>query len=165
MKKVLLTTIAFALLMLSFSSCGDDDDPTKPVIENLIPTEGQSLQIGKTIHFEVDLSDEVGLRKYLINIHNNFDGHGNHKSAGSEIPEGTQPFEFNGSWMTDDTGESLEGQKKVHIKHFEITIPETVKGEPTSPGKYHFLLQVINKDGRQTVASRNIELTNEEIGE
>ena len=31
---------------------------------------------GKGVHFEMNLSDDVMLRSYKINIHNNFDHHG-----------------------------------------------------------------------------------------
>ena len=40
--------------------------------------EGAVLKIGneKGVHFEMNLSDDVMLKSYKINIHNNFDHHG-----------------------------------------------------------------------------------------
>lgn len=162
MKKLLLATLSITLFAVSFSSCGDDDDPTRPVISNLEPAEGQLLQIGKVIHFEVNLSDEIGLKGYSIDIHNNFNGHG-HKSTGSQVPEGTEPFTYTKSWTTDHTGESLDGRKEAYIHHHDIMIPLETGGKPTSPGNYHFSLYVTNRDGRQTLMFRNVVLTNDEV--
>ena len=68
----LLATVTFM-----FSSCDNDDssDTTKPLIELHEPEEGQALEIGNEhrVHFEMDLSDDVMLKSYKIEIHSNFD--------------------------------------------------------------------------------------------
>lgn len=70
----LLATVTFM-----FSSCDNDDssDTTKPLIELHEPEEGQALEIGNEhgVHFEMDLSDDVMLKSYKIEIHSNFDHH------------------------------------------------------------------------------------------
>lgn len=79
----LLATVTFM-----FSSCDNDDssDTTKPLIELHEPEEGQALEIGNEhgVHFEMDLSDDVMLKSYKIEIHSNFDHHshgGNSRAA------------------------------------------------------------------------------------
>ena len=73
-----------SLLVISVSlltACGDSDNPlsdtTKPVIDLKSPAEGGVLAIGSEhgVHFEMDLSDDVMLKSYKIEIHNNFDHH------------------------------------------------------------------------------------------
>lgn len=76
-----------AMSVFVFISCDDSDsDTTKPVIELHEPEEGQALKIGSEygVHFEMDLSDDVMLKSYMIEIHSNFDHH-SHGKAG--LPE------------------------------------------------------------------------------
>ena len=58
-----------AMSVFVFISCDDSDsDTTKPVIELHEPEEGQALKIGSEygVHFEMDLSDDVMLKSYMI---------------------------------------------------------------------------------------------------
>lgn len=74
-----------AMSVFVFISCDDSDsDTTKPVIELHEPEEGQALKIGSEygVHFEMDLSDDVMLKSYMIEIHSNFDHHSHGKSRG-----------------------------------------------------------------------------------
>ena len=60
-----------AMSVFAFISCDDSDsDTTKPVIELSEPEEGQELKIGDEhgVHFEMDLSDDVMLKSYMIEI-------------------------------------------------------------------------------------------------
>lgn len=75
-----------AICSVCLPACDNDEkgDVTKPVIDLIEPEEGAVLKIGngKGVHFEMNLSDDVMLRSYKINIHNNFDHHG-HEFPGS----------------------------------------------------------------------------------
>ena len=78
-----------AMSVFVFISCDDSDsDTTKPVIELHEPEEGQALKIGSEygVHFEMDLSDDVMLKSYMIEIHSNFDHHSHEKAGGPEKP-------------------------------------------------------------------------------
>lgn len=92
-----------SLLVISVSlltACGDSDNPlsdtTKPVIDLKSPAEGGVLAIGSEhgVHFEMDLSDDVMLKSYKIEIHNNFD----HHSHDTRTAETTVDFTFNKSY-------------------------------------------------------------------
>jgi hypothetical protein len=65
-----------AICSVCLPACDNDEkgDVTKPVIDLIEPEEGAVLKIGngKGVHFEMNLSDDVMLRSYKINIHNNF---------------------------------------------------------------------------------------------
>ena len=58
-------------------SCDKDEkaDVTKPEIKLNAPKEGAVLKIGDKhgVHFDMDLSDDVMLKSYLIEIHSNFE--------------------------------------------------------------------------------------------
>ena len=65
-----------AMSVFAFISCDDSDsDTTKPVIELHEPEEGQELKIGgeNGVHFEMELSDEVMLKSYMIEINRSYD--------------------------------------------------------------------------------------------
>ena len=104
-----------SLLVISVSlltACGDSDNPlsdtTKPVIDLKSPAEGGVLAIGSEhgVHFEMDLSDDVMLKSYKIEIHNNFD----HHSHDTRTAETTVDFTFNKSY-------DVSEQRTAHIHH------------------------------------------------
>ena len=110
----LLATVTFM-----FSSCDNDDssDTTKPLIELHEPEEGQALEIGNEhgVHFEMDLSDDVMLQSYKIEIHSNFDHHSHGKSRAAATGEATVDFSFNRSY-------DISGKKTAHIHHHDICL-------------------------------------------
>ena len=97
-----------AMSVFVFISCDDSDsDTTKPVIELHEPEEGQALKIGSEygVHFEMDLSDDVMLKSYMIEIHSNFDHHSHGKSRGAG-----QTTDFSSTKSYD-----ISGKKTAHI--------------------------------------------------
>ena len=113
-----------AMSVFAFISCDDSDsDTTKPVIELSEPEEGQELKIGDEhgVHFEMDLSDDVMLKSYMIEIHSNFDHHSHGKSRAAATGEATVDFSFNRSY-------DISGKKTAHIHHHDIIIPANACG-------------------------------------
>ena len=130
-----------AMSVFAFISCDDSDsDTTKPVIE-----EGQELKIGDEhgVHFEMDLSDDVMLKSYMIEIHSNFDHHSHGKSRAAATGEATVDFSFNRSY-------DISGKKTAHIHHHDIVIPANA-----TPGDYHLM----DAAGNETYIARNIVLS------
>ena len=140
--KTYLSIIALTILSVTtFSSCDNDEgDTTKPVISLEEPADGENLLIGDEVHFEMDLSDDVMLKSYKVDIHNNFDNHG-HKRAAA-----TTDFTFQKSW-------DISGQKNIHIHHHEIVIPEDA-----TPGNYHMVVYCTDEAGNEAHIARNIVL-------
>ena len=100
-----------AMSVFAFISCDDSDsDTTKPVIELSEPEEGQELKIGDEhgVHFEMDLSDDVMLKSYMIEIHSNFDHHSHGKSRAAATGEATVDFSFNRSYY--NSGQCYSGR-------------------------------------------------------
>jgi hypothetical protein len=143
---VCLTAISF----IAFSSCGKDDDAdtTKPVINLVEPEEGDVLKIGGDVHFDLELSDDVMLKSYKVDIHSNFDGHVHSATLRAESPE-TVDFTFNKSW-------DLSGQKNADIHHHEIEIPANA-----TPGDYHLMVYCTDAAGNEAHLARNIILSTE----
>lgn len=138
-----------AMSVFVFISCDDSDsDTTKPVIELHEPEEGQALKIGSEygVHFEMDLSDDVMLKSYMIEIHSNFDHHSHGKSRGAGE---TIDFSFNKSY-------DISGKKTAHIHHHDIMI-----SKDATPGDYHLMVYCTDAAGNETYVARNIELSND----
>lgn len=144
------------LLALStsvFISCDkdEDSDTTKPMILLHEPEEGQALQIGnvKGMHFDMDLSDDVMLKSYKIEIHNNFDNHPHSRGNAAANAEETVDFIFNRSY-------DVSGQKNAHIHHHDIKIPANA-----TPGAYHLMVYCTDAAGNESHIARNIVLSND----
>ncbi|MDR3252152.1 MAG: DUF4625 domain-containing protein [Tannerella sp.] len=147
-----LFTVSFAISALSLStSCDTESDTTPPVINLIEPENDELLHIGGEVHFEMELSDDEGLKSYKVEIHNNFNSHTHEltvRSAGED--ENTTPFAFNKSW-------DVSGKKNASIHHLEIVIPENA-----TPGHYHFMVYCTDEAGNESHAVREVELSHEE---
>lgn len=148
MKKNIFFYVLSVVLCFSFYACSEDDaDTTKPVIMLDEPEDGDSLRIGESVHFEADFSDDEALGSYLIEIHNNFDGH-NHKVSSSQTrSEETVPFSLKKSY-------DLSNLRNTHVHHHDIVIPEN-----TTPGAYHLVVYCTDAAGNQSMVARDIILS------
>ena len=149
MKTNIINLFSLFILASLFTACSDDDkaDTVKPVVRLIAPAEGDILQIGKDIHFEMEVSDDVMLGSYKVEIHNNFDHHGAHKS---KAEADSIPFAFNKSW-------DVSGKKNTHVHHDEITIPANAK-----TGDYHFMVYCTDAAGNEAnVIALNVVLSSE----
>ncbi|MCD7971938.1 MAG: DUF4625 domain-containing protein [Candidatus Azobacteroides sp.] len=144
----ILITVSLFLL-----SCDSDDmsdpinnDTTKPTISLISPEEGAYIPIGdeEGMHLEMELSDDVMLGSYKIDIHSNFDGH-THRS---ETITTTTDFSFQRVW-------ELSGQKNAHIHHHDIVTPADV-----TAGNYHMVIYCVDAAGNESHLARNIILYN-----
>ena len=155
--KNILLSVTIAIVSLSFASCEKEKgDTTPPVINLTSPVNGELLEIGKDIHFEVEFSDDNMLKSYKVEIHNNFDGHGHGNTYSNmafyldEIKEMT-PFAFQRSWDISD-------KKNTTIHHHEIVIPDNA-----TPGNYHFMVYCTDAAGNESHVVCNVILTTEEV--
>lgn len=137
-----------AICSVCLPACDNDEkgDVTKPVIDLIEPEEGAVLKIGngKGVHFEMNLSDDVMLRSYKINIHNNFDHHGHDSRAAGE----------KNTAFTFDKVYDVSGLKNTKVHHRDIVIPADA-----APGDYHLMVWCTDAAGNQTEVARNIVLS------
>lgn len=145
MKKLYILSILVLAFTFIITSCSkkEDTDTTLPTITLNEPEDGDSLRIGADVHFECDFQDDVMLGSYLIEIHNNFDGH-SHKSTRAE---GEVPFFFKKSY-------DLSGLRNSHEHHHDVVIPEN-----TQEGKYHLVVYCTDAAGNQSLVARDIVLS------
>jgi hypothetical protein len=132
-----------ALLMASFSitSCKEEvKDVIKPTINLHEPADNDTLYVGHEVHLDVELSDDVKLKSYKIDIHSNFDGH-THASVKSV--ESSKAWVFSKVW-------DLTGLRNTDIHHHEIIVPDSIDGSPIAKGKYHFSIQVLDEAGNES---------------
>ncbi|MBQ8020000.1 MAG: DUF4625 domain-containing protein [Paludibacteraceae bacterium] len=137
-------------MCVSFSACDEEDaDTTKPVITLDEPEDGDSLRIGESVHFECDFSDDEALGSYLIEIHNNFDGHGHKISSSQTRGEDTEAFYFKKSY-------DISNLRNTHVHHHDIVIPENA-----TPGAYHLIVYCTDAAGNQAMVARDIILSHD----
>ena len=137
-------------MCVSFSACDEDEaDTTKPVITLDEPEDGDSLRIGESVHFECDFSDDEALGSYLIEIHNNFDGHGHKISSSQTRSEDTEAFYFKKSY-------DISNLRNTHVHHHDIVIPENA-----TPGAYHLIVYCTDAAGNQAMVARDIILSHD----
>lgn len=150
MKKLFLAVILLAIGATAFVSCGKTDvDSEKPVIKLLEPQEDELVKPGSALHLKIELSDNVALRSYKVEIHGNFDGHTHNARA----EEAADAVEFKNTWTEADfvkLGETpILDKQTVTIDHKLIEIPETINGKPVKEGHYHLMIHCTDRAGNQ----------------
>lgn len=149
MKKVIFTAALVVATLSIFSSCEKQKfDNEKPVVNLIAPKDGAKLKIGDAhgVHFDMEVKDNVMLKSYKIDVHNNFDNHTHAGEANGHDHEKLPPFKFLKVY-------DLEGKKNAKIHHHDIVIPEGVH-----PGNYHLVVFVTDAAGNETVVARNVIL-------
>jgi hypothetical protein len=140
----------FLFIWLSAScSSGDEGDTTRPVIHLVEPEEGAALEVGNEhgVHFDLELSDDVLLKSYKVDIHPNFDGHAHKSTPASDAEDAAENFFFTKAW-------DLPAQRNVDVHHHEIRIPANA-----TPGNYHLMVYCTDAAGNEAQLARNIVLS------
>ena len=164
MKKEKIFAASMLLIAtVAFSSCKKEPvDNEKPVIQLVAPEEDEVIHPGSEVHFEVDLSDNVALESYKVNIHGAFDGHHHDHAAAALRAEGDSII-FEKTWLESDfirAGETaIDGKKSVHIHHHLIKIPETINGKPLKEGHYHFMVYCTDRARQEAFVAREIVIS------
>ncbi len=143
--KVFLSILyVFAISFSTVVSANDEVNDSKgPVITLIAPAENDVLQIGKAIHFDMDLADNEMLDSYRVEIHDNFDGHA-HTSADKDKK---YPNIF-------DKAYDVSGAKEKRVHHHGIVIPPNAK-----EGVYHFIITCKNASGTESRIIRSVMIS------
>lgn len=134
-----------ATLIATVAACNNDVDDVKPTINIVTPTDEQGFEPGDTIWFEATFADDVELKSYKIEIHDDFDGH-DHKSS------------VVGAWHYDGSWDFEKAQKTANVKHGQIVIPIEVDGQPIAEGDYHFGVYCADAAGNETQVFLLVEI-------
>lgn len=130
MRKTLLIYLILILPVFVLMGCDEEDvDTEKPVIEVVEPLDHAEFHPGEEMLVELELSDNVGLKEFKIEIH--YGGDHTHKA----LAEGEEEWSFIHI-------ESIEG-RNMHM-HMDIDIPQDAKH-----GLYHFLVYCTDEAGNE----------------
>lgn len=161
MKKIFFTSFVLLSSFVLFVSCEEDKDTEKPVINLVEPADGEILQIGGDVHFEMELSDNEGLKSYKVEIHDNIANPHDHSSAVRALASDSALYKA--SWEESlfiAKGETpIEGLKNKHIHHHLIEIPEQMNGKPIRQGSYHFIVYCTDVNGNESYVARTVLLS------
>ncbi len=142
----LIISLAVALISVFAVSCDKEEnsDTTKPVINLESPAEGDTLHAGDDygVHFAMELSDDVALASYKVNIHN---AAGHTHSVDMRAEHEHESFEYNKVW------EDVAGLLNKYIHHHEIVIPASAEH-----GEYHFMVYCTDEAGNELYVVRNV---------
>ncbi|MDR0229678.1 MAG: DUF4625 domain-containing protein [Flavobacteriaceae bacterium] len=170
MKKLINIASVIVFSSVCFTSCLKSDgdiDTEKPVIKLNAPTNEEAIEVGSSIHFDMDVSDNIALGSYDIDIHSAA-GHSHahsvsmladdhdhdHDHDHDPENEARTAFKYKNSW------DDIRGQRNAHIHHHEIVIPEDAKR-----GEYHFVVKVLDAAGNQAMEYRTIDIVDKGKGD
>lgn len=145
----------FALIL---ASCSSDDgvgkDEEKPAISinynEGFPQACEQLVRGETYNFRAQVTDNVALASYSLDIHHNFDHHTHDDQAGEcdleEKKDAVNPMIFIENY-------TIEGGVTSYEINISITIPDDV-----DTGDYHCSYSVTDETGWQSRTSVDIKI-------
>lgn len=156
--KLKYTHLLYSLLLLSVVSCsssGDNEiDEEKPTI-NINYTGGfpqacAELQRGQTYTFKAQVTDNVALAAYSLDIHHNFDHH-THDDQGAQceledVKSAVSPLIYMENFSIEEGSIS-----------YEISVPFTVPDD-VDTGDYHCSFSVVDETGWQSTTSVDIKI-------
>jgi hypothetical protein len=160
MKITSLYIALVALLLMTFSSCGDKDvDTEKPdVIFDLVdafPVNCDTLYFGDTTTIRLHLTDNVELGSYSISIHHNFDQHSHSTEVTTctmdPIKSPVNPFTF-----INDYG--IPVGMSDYSTDIQIVLPESNADGLYDDGDYHFFISLTDHDGWSAQKGLSIKL-------
>lgn len=152
MKKIAILVVMIAIGFTSCSKSDDQPDTEKPQIDLHAPTDGAKIEAGDShgIHFDMEVSDNVGLQSYKVDIHS---------AKGHTHSMGLRTLDQHADWAFEKTWD-LGGQRNAMIHHHEIVVPEDAE-----PGEYHFVVYVLDVSGNQSMAFSTVEVVGQGEGD
>ncbi len=158
-QKNMARNIIYSLLLLcTLSACNDSDDDAKDMTYPQILSEGidvtpvdcQQFSRGEILPVCFQLSDDIELGSYNIEIHNNFDHH-THSTSSADCPMDPQKQPEH-PWVYNQDFSIPNGLQTFNAKH-EIAIPTDI-----DPGDYHFMIRLTDHAGWQQLHAVAIKI-------
>lgn len=160
--KIFQTIIAISVLITLISSCKKEQnevDKEKPRIsmsfQDAFPINCDTLYFGEPFYFKAQLSDNVELGSFSIDIHHNFDHHSHSTDVSAcdldPIKTPINPFVFIQDF-------SISENIKFYLTNTSITIPEGNSNGIFDEGDYHFFISLTDKEGWSAQRGMSIKL-------
>lgn len=156
--KLILKHLFCVAFILLFSACSNSSDSTideeKPTISvnyaEGFPQACETLQRGQTYVFRAQVTDNVALAAYSVNIHHNFDHH-THDDQGAQCD--LEPVKTAINPMMFMENHAIEGGITSYEINLSIVIPDDI-----DPGDYHCAYSVTDETGWQSRTSVDIKI-------
>ncbi len=161
-----LNTLKYLTLIVvascALNSCKDDGveiDTEKPSIDLTVagafPTSCDTLYFDEPFTIKAQLTDNVELGSYNIDIHNNFDQH-THSTEFENctldtIKKAVNPYIF----IQDYT---IPAATSEYTTDVSLTIPSTDGTDAYDEGDYHFQISLTDKEGWSTLKGLNVKI-------
>jgi len=126
--------------MISCDESSDEIDTTAPSIELLDPVNGEYMSAGGYAHFEANLSDDIELATYNLEIHENFDSHSHGRLAATNDDPSLIKWSYKQSFQVPSGS-----QEYMAVHEDEIEIAQNAMAGP-----YHYIVQAIDASGNST---------------
>ncbi len=151
MRKIIeITALVLLVVLIAAASVSctkeKEADTVAPIIDIVLPREGDTLFINGETHLELNVSDERELDSCRFEVHSNFDHH-THKST----LHGDEPFFYTRFFI-------LTGIKSTTLHDYAFVIPDTIGLNPIAQGSYHFVMDCYDKAGNKSTVVRNITI-------
>ena len=117
-------------------------DTTLPTISLIDPTAGKTYVLGSALHLQMDLSDNVELKSYKLDIAKSLKG-----LVTSEWAYGSGTIAI------------AAGKKTLAVNQSEIIVPLTVTGNQTATGNYDFTVTCYDTSDNHVSTTLTIALT------
>lgn len=146
MKNIQNSWLLFLLLLVvvSCKKSNTQDTPTDttvPAINLVDPTPGKTVLLGAALHLQMELSDNVALKSYKVEI--------------SKSLKGLETAD----WAFTQTWTIPAAPKTFSVNHNEITVPLTVTGKQTTTGNYDLTVTCFDTSNNQTSKTLTIVLS------
>lgn len=156
--------VAFNFATISSCTKESEADTVAPIIDMVLPQEGDTLFINEDAHLEINISDERELDSCRFEVHANF---GNHVHKSSIIDRSPDASALHSSALHESTLSIdvpwfytrtyyLAGIKSTTLHDYAFRVPDFVGQDPIAQGNYHFQVDCWDKAGNHTSVLLNI---------
>lgn len=165
----LVIIIYTASMVAAFSACTKEQeaDTIAPVIDMVLPLEGDTLFINEDTHVEINISDERELDSCRFEVYANLNNL-SQKSflIGSSMHDATlHDSTLHGSTLNGDVPWSysrtfiLTGIKSTTLHDYAFIVPDSVGNNPIAQGAYLFEVNCWDKAGNHSSVLLHIIIT------
>jgi hypothetical protein len=116
-------------------------DTTKPTISLLDPTLGKTIMQGTALHLQMDLSDNIELKSYKVDIQKSLKG------------VDTADWAYTNTWTI------AAGKKSLRVDHNEILVPTLVTAKQVTTGNYVITVYCTDTAGNEISANTTIVIS------
>lgn len=152
--------IVLALALSFFSSCEKIEvDDVKPTIDlsvtGAFPLNCDTLYLGEPFVFKAQLSDNVELGSYGVEIHHNFDHHAHTTEISScdlsTVKTPVNPFHYIADF-------EIPSNTSDYVTADTIIIPVTNASGKIDEGDYHFYVSLVDREGWTTKKGLSVKI-------